>query len=65
MYVDISNEIEAKTTVLNCYISQVEKYLERNIDFVGTACAIDKKNGGDIHCISAEGFQMVNCVWNV
>lgn len=65
LYVDTSNEIVAKTTVLNCYISQVEKYLERNIDFVGTACAIDKKNGGDIHCISAEGFQMINCVWNV
>lgn len=65
LFVDIdSNEID-KIAALNCYASQVSKYMERNIDFIGVACAIDKKNGGDIHCENAEGFQLLNCVWNI
>ncbi len=65
MYVDVTNEIEVKRSVLSCYMSQINKYAERNEDFIGASCAIDKKNGVDIHCAAAEGFQIVNCVWNI
>ena len=65
LFVDISGEYDIKEKTLMCYKSQVEKYADRNIDFIGIASANDRKNGGDIHSLFAEGFQLVNCVWNI
>ncbi|MFQ9514688.1 MAG: PIG-L deacetylase family protein [Eubacterium sp.] len=65
LFVDISSIVLNKKEVIGCYESQIKKYMERDIDFIEIACAIDKKNGGDIHCKMAEGYQVLNCVWNV
>lgn len=65
LFVDITNEDDVKKKALMCYKSQIDKFTDRDIDFIGVSSANDRKNGGDIHSVSAEGFQVVNCVWNI
>ena len=65
IFVDITNFIQLKIRAINCYISQIEKYNKRNIDFVERLICMDKRNGGNIHCLYAEGFIAANCVWKI
>lgn len=65
VFVDISEYIEEKKSILSCYTSQLEKFEHRGIDYIEDAMAIDKKNGGNIHSKYAEGFMTANCVWKI
>ena len=65
IFVDISDAIIHKREALNCYESQLKKYRERQIDFLEMSVSIDRKNGGNLHCMYAEGFIAANCVWKI
>lgn len=65
LFVDVTGEVENKIIALNKYKSQIEKYKSRGIDFIDNAITNNKQNGGNIHCLYAEGYQVANCVWKL
>lgn len=65
IFLDITSAIEIKINALKCYESQINKYNSRCINFVEKAVSVDKSNGGNIHCMYAEGFKSANCVWKI
>ena len=56
LYVDITPYIEGKRNLLKCFKSQIDKYTNRNIDFIKKSLLISELNGYESRTKYAEGF---------
>lgn len=58
LFVDISAHIDGKTRMLGAFNSQIAKYEERGVDFIGKALTINKLNGYECRAYYAEGYSV-------
>ena len=60
LYIDISEFANGKVELLKHFHSQINKYAERNIDFIRKALLTNEVNGYECGCPFAEGFVIDN-----
>lgn len=56
VFVDISDVIAVKKEILNCYQSQIKKYITNNLDFVDAAISSNRIYGMKLSTRYAEGY---------
>lgn len=56
LFVDITDYVPAKIKMLNLFKSQIQKYNERGIDFIGKSILTNQLNGYECNADYAEGF---------